>query len=103
MDWYQNQNWDDELHQQFYKNYREADPILQEKALIEQAALLSKHLDNTTLKAAESLLILWMSRHFNNQNAAKVYALMQDICSRIGDHHRAQEFKLKLEKIRTSQ
>lgn len=97
--WYLAKNWDNEQHQSFYHHYRKAEPELQEKALLEQAALLAKHLDHNTLKAAESLLILWMSRHFNPQNAPTVYQLMQDICSRIGDHHRAQEFKLKLEKI----
>lgn len=95
MTWYQNQNWSDELHREFYERYKSAAPDLQEKALIEQATLLCKHLDNTTLKAAESLLILWISRHYNKANAAQVYELMQDICSRIGDHERAAEFKKK--------
>lgn len=97
--WYQHQNWDETIHGEFYAAYREAEPQTQEKALIHQAELLSKHLDNGTLKAAESLLILWMSRHFNKANAAQVYELMQDICSRIGDHDRAREFKRKLEKL----
>ncbi len=96
-DWYQNKNWNDDLHRNFYEAYRNADPQTQENALIEQASLLSKHLDNTTLKAAESLLILWMSRHYNKQRAAEVYTLMQAICVRIGDHDRAQQFKAKLE------
>lgn len=98
-DWYQHQNWDDEIHLNFYQRYRAASAEEQELALITQAELLSKHLDNSTLKAAESLLILWMSSHFNSTNAAKVYELMQDICSRIGDHDRAREFKRKLEKL----
>ena len=97
--WYQHQNWDDEIHRIFYQTYRDAPSEEQETALLTQAELLSKHLDNSTLKAAESLLILWMSSHFNSKNASRVYGLMQDICSRIGDHDRAKEFKRKLEKL----
>lgn len=99
MSWFQNPYWNDELHRAFYEHYKVADPELQERALIEQASLLSKHLDNTTLKAAESLLILWISRHYNKDNAPLVYSLMQDICTRIGDHDRAAEFKRKREQI----
>ncbi|WP_421750403.1 hypothetical protein [Croceimicrobium sp.] len=97
--WYQHLNWDDEAHQDFYQHYRQAEAEKQELALLHQAELLSKHLDNTTLKAAESLLILWMSQHFNTENAARVYELMQAICTRIGDHDRAKDFKNKLDKI----
>ncbi len=95
MKWYSNKNWDEQTHGEFYKNYREASPELQAKALIKQADLLSRHLDNSTLKAAESLLILWIKDHFNKEDASEVYSLMATICQRIGDHHRAQEFELK--------
>jgi len=98
-DWYQNQNWSDEIHNQFYAQYRQASPETQAAALIAQAELLSKHLDNSTLKAAESLLILWMSRHFEKDKSPVVYRLMQEICNRIGDHDRAKEFERKLEQI----
>ena len=101
-DWYQHLNWDDEAHQNFYQHYRKADHQEQELALLQQAEVLSKHLDNTTLKAAESLLILWMSQHFNQGNAAQVYELMQAICTRIGDHDRAKDFKEKLDTINAS-
>lgn len=97
--WYSFKNWGDEEHQQFYQHYREADAETQEKAILHQASLLSKHLDNTTLKAAESLLILWLSKHFNPKKAAEVYQLMSTICSRIGDHHRAKEFQEKLKNL----
>lgn len=98
-DWYQHQNWDDQIHAEFYDAYRQASPAVRAIALVEQAELLSKHLDNTTLKAAESLLILWMSRHYSNADARKVYLLLKDICSRIGDHERSKEFQRKLENL----
>ncbi len=95
MTWYEHKHWNESKHREFYNAYRLAEPALQSKALIAQAVLLCKHLDETTLKAAESLLILWMRDHFNKKKAKKVYELLADICHRIGDHKRAQDFESK--------
>lgn len=98
MNWFQNKNWSDESHLEFYQNYRLADSETQAKALITQAELLCKHLDGNTLKAAESLLILWMKDHFDKETARKVYELMANICHRIGDHKRAHDFERKIKR-----
>jgi hypothetical protein len=98
--WYLQTIWDEERHREFYEHYRNADALAQEKALISQAELLTKHLDEVTLKAAESLLILWMSNNFNSSSAPRVYGLLHDIYNRIGDHERAKEFAHKLKQLR---
>lgn len=99
MTWYQHKNWDEETHSNFYSNYRLAEKETQSIALIHQASLLCKHLDENTLKAGESLLILWMRDHFDKSKLVEVYSLMATICHRIGDHHRARDFEAKLKSI----
>ena len=96
MIWYQHKNWSDEAHLEFYQNYREADLETQSIALIEQARLLCKHLDQGTLKAGESLLILWMRDHYQKDQINEVNQMMATICHRIGDHERARDFEQKL-------
>ena len=41
-DWYQHQNWDDQIHAEFYDAYRQASPAVRAIALVEQAELVSR-------------------------------------------------------------
>lgn len=99
MAWFHYKNWDEKSHRNFYQAYRSASKKVQAEALVKQAEILSLHLDETTLKAAESLLILWIKDHFSKEKAAVVYGLLSDICQRIGDHNRAKEFRIKKENL----
>lgn len=100
MNWYQNEKWSDEIHKEFYQNYRQAEASTQAKALIKQAEILSENLDQHILKAAESLLLLWVSQHFSREGAPPVYRLIIKVSKRMGDVERATQFERYLNDLR---
>lgn len=100
MTWYQHQTWDEDIHREFYDTYKKADKETQAKALIEQADILSDSSNNNTLKAAESLLLLWVSEHYDKYKVADVYELIMKLCQNMGDQERARDFESKLKALR---
>ena len=98
--WYQRSSWGDDAHIEFYRNYKAADKLLQEKAIITQAKLLSKNSDETVLKAAESLLLLWIADHFDRKKAHEIYELTIVVCKKMGDIDRANQFESYLKSLR---
>jgi hypothetical protein len=98
--WYQRSSWDDDAHIDFYKNYRLATKEIQEEAILTQAKLLANNLDETILKAAESLLLLWIADHFDKQKAKGVYELTIDVCKKMGDIERANQFENYLKSLK---
>ncbi len=98
--WYQRSSWGDEAHIEFYQNYKAADKELQEKAIVTQAKLLSKNSDETVLKAAESLLLLWIANHFDRKKAKEIYELTIVVCKKMGDIERANQFESYLKSLR---
>lgn len=100
MKWYENRSWNDEIHTQFYRDYRNADDSEKPIALVRQAELLSESLDQHILKAAESLLLLWVSQHFKKADAQPVYKLIIKVSKRMGDVDRATQFERYLNDLR---
>jgi hypothetical protein len=100
INWYQRSTWDDKAHLDFYKNYRLATKEVQEKAILTQAKLLAYNLDETILKAAESLLLLWIADHFDKKKAKEVYELTIDVCKKMGDLERANQFENYLKNLK---
>jgi len=98
--WYQRSTWNDDAHLDFYKNYKLASKEVQEKSLIIQAHLLSENLDETVLKAAESLLLLWIANHFDREKAKDVYQLTIKVCKKMGDIDRANQFESYLKSLK---
>ncbi len=100
INWYNRSAWSDEAHIDFYKNYKLAPKEEQEKALIIQARLLSENKDATVLKAAESLLLLWIANHFDREKAKDVYQLTIKVCKSMGDIDRANQFESYLKSLK---
>lgn len=100
MEWYKQEKWDEEAHQLFYAKYKTVDPEQQSMALITQAKILSNSHDNVVLKAAESLLLLWVSHHYDKKKVPEVYELIKDLCHKMGDLDRARHFESQLKILR---
>lgn len=98
--WYKRSSWSDDAHLEFYSNYRKVSKEEQEKAILSQAKLLSTNKDATVLKAAESLLLLWIADHFDKKKAKEVYELTIEVCKRMGDIDRANQFEAYLKSLR---
>lgn len=100
MNWYEKKHWDDEAHRTFYEKYKTASPKEQATALIIQARILSHSENNEVLKAAESLLLLWVSSHYEKEKIAEVYELIKDLCHKMGDQERARIFESQLRALK---
>lgn len=96
-DWYIQKDWDEEAHRRFYDQYAKASPEKKAKALLSQASILSESEDQMHLKAAESLLLLWMAKHFTESASQHVFELIAEVSRKLGNYHQQEQF---LQKIR---
>lgn len=99
MKWYEHPYWDEETHREFFAQYRKAPPEVKGIGLIKQAEMLSDHLQDEVLKAAESLLTLWITKHFQEEQKIRVYQCLTKVYRRLGNKERAAYFNEELKTL----
>ena len=90
MAWYLNKEWNDTIHSEFYAHYKKASAEEQGLALVQQAKILIESAQQHELKAAESLLLLWNSRHYKAEQEENVKALINTLSGKLHNLESAQ-------------
>lgn len=93
MHWFSFPHWNDHRHKCFYDHYRQADAKTQALALLTQAKLLIEGGKEIDLRAAESLLLQWLTDHLQSDKVKMVYLLLARVNQSLGDGSRASEFR----------
>lgn len=81
--WCQHELWTEEAHRDFYDHYHRMSRAEQERGLLKQAHLWCLQESQVSLKAAESLMILWFTQHGDSQDAEEAQNLIEYINKRL--------------------